>query len=212
MTDKAPKTKISVDARSFVLVLLAAIAVGSAVNYISANSLGVDYATASLSEEGKRVQDALTEVADSFESDTVEGKVCRAGVQIIAYDLSKDTLRNGHRYTSLYSNMAQTNALFSTILIMIFVGLFFSVFQMATAYSVKMKDSPDIEIEAANIKVRTGYVSIAMTVIAVISLSFYLTYAYEVKEISGSMDQINVPFDDLLDACSEHAKSPDVKN
>ena len=102
--------------------------------------------------------------------------------------------------------MAHTNVLFLTVLVMIFVGLYFSIYQMATAYSNKIVDSTDIQIEAANIKVRTGYVSIAITMIAIIALSFYLTFAYEVKELISPVEVEVFDIGHLVAACSEYAK------
>lgn len=188
--------------RAIVAVLAFALLLVSAVYSFAWIQSGYDKRAVSFGEDSERITDTLSALSTRIDSDSIEGQACQLWLSVSGYELRKDIVRNGHRYTTLFSNLAHTNALFLTILVMIVAGLVFSIFQMATAYGARGGTGSQIEIEAANVKVRTGYVSIAMSVIAIIALSFYLSDAHEVKELSGSQGAVvDLALGEFIESC-----------
>lgn len=163
----------------------------------------VEYTTqeVSLATELTELNDALIAIESRLHQETLVGLECKTYLSLLRYEINKDAVRNGHRYLSLYSNLAHTNALFITILAMIIAGLVFSIFQMATAYVSPGGEHEKIEIEAANIKLKTGYVSLAMSVLAITALSFYLPNAHEVKELDGKSESVDFTLTEALEEC-----------
>ncbi len=188
---------------TIVAVFFGAILTVFVIYYFSWEKSGYVESTVSFDKETKEIFGALDKISSSFNPNTVDGQKCKAFVSVLSYEMRKDAVRNAHRYVTLYSNLAHTNALFVTIMLMIVTGLIFSIYQMATAYNTPHGTESQIEIEAANIKVRTGYVSIAVSAIAMIALSIYLPNAHEVREISGVETVVDFSLNELLNVCKK---------
>jgi len=144
----------------------------------------------------------LNAVSEKLENGKIGGSLCKVAISSYIYEIKKDRIRSNHRTLALYSNLTHTTTLFLTILSMIIIGFLFSIFQMATAGENK---NSEIEIEMINIKLKTGYVSIAVSVISVAALSFYLSQAHEIKEIRGSKNSsVNISIGEFLEACEDY--------
>lgn len=188
----------------YVFVGLISLVILASIYFYSWTLSRFDRDSAMLSLETLRLQDDLTQLSRAIDASSLEGKSCRTAIAIWLYELKKDTVRNSHRNITLFSNLAHTNALFLTILFMVILGLVFSIFQMATASRDSIAIHSQIEIEAANIKVRTGYVSIAVSVIALIALSFYLSEAHEVKELTGATESVlDIDLTAFIEGCRD---------
>ena len=195
---------MSENSRNCAIVLLFSIAVVAVIYTVSWNKSNYDADIVSFQNETKHILESMNSLSSIVDDSRLEGKVCKASIAIQSYELRKDATRNAHRYITLFSNLAHTNALFITILIMIICGLMFSLYQMTTAYTTKRGTKSEILIQAANIKVKTGYVSIAVSIVALIALSFYLKNAHEVKELSERNAQnVKIDFSDILKICKE---------
>ena len=91
-----------------------AILVASMVTAVLVSSMGggdqvYDENDISLHKNAKQIEQTLVEMANLFDGSNIDDHACRLNMQLVAYDLKKDALRNGHRYTSFYSNMCRSS-------------------------------------------------------------------------------------------------------
>ena len=195
------KSKISPNLFYFIAVLALSVIAATVIYRIAWSQSEYKADVSSLQKQSEIVNQELSALSSNIISKNTKDHVCKTHIAIMAYELRKDAINNSHRFTTLYANLSHTNALFITILVMIITGLMFSLFQMATAYQTDKGISSEIVIEAMNIKVRTGYVSIAVSVISILALSFYLIHAHEVKELTSEMQIIDFDFSPIIVNC-----------
>ena len=156
---------------------------------------------------------SLKKQNDFFDTSTFHGAACSSRYMLHVYEMEKDHTRNSHRHSTLYANLAHTNALFLTILFMVVSGTAFSIFQLATAYTRSTEEvtSSEIILEAANIKLKTGYVSIAMSLVAIAALSYYLPNAHEVRELVNPTEIAELDLSGSFHFCDDLAKARSQK-
>ena len=160
-------------------------------------------------EQGQRIADTLDEVHGKISSNSADALECRLIISMESYALHQAFADNTHRMETFYANLAHTNALFLMIMFVTFVGIVFAIFQMASAYEGNKPDHGQIEIEGASIKLKTGYVSLAVSVIGIAALSLYLPNAHEVKQLEGNLGPNEIEFDvgKYFEYCKKHFES-----
>ncbi len=162
-----------------------------------------------LTAEAERLRSEMVRISNKIDESSLAGRACRMEVAAMIYDLRKDTIASDQRNLTLYSNLAQTNALFLTVLLMVIVGLLFSIYQMATVTWTDIGPGQTIEIEAVKVKVKTGYVSLAVSILAIAALSIYVTGAHEVKELDTEVVVVESGLASFIEACEDHVKQTD---
>ncbi|MEJ8572437.1 hypothetical protein [Microbaculum marinum] len=156
-------------------------------------------------EQGEHVAAEIRNIHDSIGASSVDSIKCKLIISMELYSIQSGISENVHRTETLFSNLAHTNALFLSILFVLFVSIIFAIFQMASAYEDNIPHNNPIEIEGASIKIKTGYVSLAVAMISMIALSLYLPNAHEVKLLPDSKTTvITFDVDNFFDFCAQY--------
>ncbi len=156
-------------------------------------------------EQGASVASSMAEIHSKISGESTGAIECKLIILLESYTLQKGFAENAHRMETFFANLAHTNALFLMIMFVTFVGIVFAIFQMANAYEGDKTDHKQIEIEGASIKLKTGYVSLAVSVIGIAALSLYLPNAHEVKQLEN-LTPTEIEFDagKYFEHCGEH--------
>ena len=156
-------------------------------------------------EQGEHVALAMGDIHDNIAGETIGAEECKLIISLQSYELQKGLAENTHRIETFFANLAHTNALFLMIMFVTFVGIVFAIFQMASAYEGEKPDHGQIEIEGVSIKLKTGYVSLAVSAIGIAALSLYLPNAHEVKQLEN-VSPTEIEFDTSMyfEYCGEY--------
>lgn len=187
------------------LTLLIALGVMAGIYWLSWQVTSFNEFPQSFIEQGERVVEIIDEISGKITGESIGALECRLIISMESYALQKGFADNSHRLETLFANLAHTNALFLMVMFVTFVGIIFAIFQMASAYEGGRPDHGETLIEGAGVKLQTGYVSLAVSVIGIVALSIYLPNAHEVKQLeSVRAAEINFDSKKYFEYCGKY--------